>query len=168
MSFLKNLFNNNQPTEENKKGTAEKVKKTKMETPIVETKENKAEKSSPVGLPDEEWQTTEGQLTVDVYQTDKEIIVQAPVAGVKPEELDISVDDDVLTIKGERKKTEEEKGKNYYYQECYWGTFSRQIILPTEVDASKIEAVMEKGVLTIKLPIIKKEKRKRISIKDKN
>lgn len=108
---------------------------------------------------------TEGELAVDVYQTDSDIIVQSTIAGVKPDDLDISVENDVLTIRGKRESETKEEGKNYFYQECYWGAFSRQIILPEEVDPNKINASMKNGVLTIKLPKINRSKLRKISVK---
>ena len=107
----------------------------------------------------------EGQLTVDVYQTDGEIVIQSAIAGIKPEDLDISVENDVVAIRGKREKQVEEKGQNYFYQECYWGRFSREIILPAEVDNSKAKATMKNGILTIKIPKIEGEKKKKIEVK---
>jgi len=94
---------------------------------------------------------TEGQLAIDVYQTDKKIIVKSTIAGVKPENLKISLQHDLLTIRGTRSAGHELKEENYLYRECYWGSFSRSIILPSEVDSKKIEAELENGVLTITL-----------------
>jgi len=107
---------------------------------------------------------TEGELAVDVYQTDSDIIVQSTIAGVKPEDLDIAAENDVLTIRGKRESETKEEGKNYFYQECYWGAFSRQIILPEEVDPNRIEAAMKNGVLTIKLPKINRSKLRKIKV----
>lgn len=114
---------------------------------------------------EKKWFEPEGQLTVDVYQTDSEIIVQSAVAGVKPEDLDISVENDVLTIKGNREKIAGDEEKNYFYQECYWGRFSREIILPVEVDSSRTEAAMQNGILTIRIPKIEREKKRKIVVK---
>src|SRR3989344_2152495 len=72
---------------------------------------------------------TEGQLSVDVYATGDEIIIKSTIAGVKPEDVDVSINNDMLTIRGQRQKEEEDEGKDYYYQECYWGSFSRSLIL---------------------------------------
>ncbi len=94
---------------------------------------------------------TEGQLAIDVYQTDKKIIVKSTIAGVKPENLKISLHHDLLTIKGSRSAGQEITEENYLYRECYWGSFSRSIILPSEVDNKKVEAELENGVLTITL-----------------
>ncbi len=107
----------------------------------------------------------EGQLSIDVYETDKEIIIVSTIAGVKPEDLDISLHNDMLTIRGERKRSEDVKEDDYLYQECFWGYFSRSIILPTEVDTKKIDAVMENGVLTINLEKLKEDNNISVKIK---
>lgn len=93
----------------------------------------------------------EGQLAVDVFQTDKKIIVKSTIAGVRPENLKISLHNDLLTIKGNRSIKENVNEEDYLYRECYWGPFSRSIILPSEVDNKKVEADLENGVLTISL-----------------
>lgn len=105
----------------------------------------------------------EGQLTIDVYQTENDLVIQTAVAGVKPEDLDVSIERDVVTIKGGREKQYQEKG-DYFIQECFWGTFSRQIILPAEVDPSRAKASFKEGVLTIRMPKIKREKKVKINI----
>lgn len=107
----------------------------------------------------------EGQLTIDVYQTDTEIVIKSTIAGVKPEDLDVSINNDMVTIKGERKNEEIVNGENYYYQECYWGTFSRSVILPVEVIADKAEAAMKNGILTIRLPKADTTKSKKIQVR---
>jgi len=105
----------------------------------------------------------EGQLSVDVYEKGDNLIVKSTIAGVKPEDLEIYIHDDMLTIRGKRQKEETINKDNYFYQECYWGGFSRSLILPTEVQSDKIEAVLKNGVLTIILP--KANKSKLINIK---
>jgi len=107
----------------------------------------------------------EGQLAVDVFETDKDIIIQTAIAGVKPQDLDISIENDIVSIKGKREKIYKEENENYFFQECYWGKFSRQIILPEEVDPSRAEATMKNGILVIKMPKIEKEKKRKIEIK---
>lgn len=94
----------------------------------------------------------EGQLAVDVYQDKKNIIIKSTIAGVEPDDIDISIDNDMITIRGRREKQRDIAEDDYFYQECYWGGFSRSIILPVEVDAEGIEAGMRNGVLTITLP----------------
>ncbi len=103
---------------------------------------------------DEKWLDNEfeGQLSVDVYQTKDDIIVKSTMAGVKPEDLEISLEGDMLTIRGKRSHEEKVEDKDYFYRECYWGGFSRSIILPVDVQADKVKAVLNNGVLTITLP----------------
>src|SRR4030042_4234007 len=107
----------------------------------------------------------EGQLTIDVYQTESEIVIKSTIAGVKPEDLDVSINNDMVTIKGERKNEEEIMGENYYYQECYWGQFSRSVVLPVEVLAEKAEASLKNGILTIRLPKADMTKAKKIQVR---
>ena len=113
---------------------------------------------------DKKWPEPEGQLAIDVYQTDGELVIQSTIAGIKPEDLDITVQEDTVIIRGKREKIGTEE-KNYFYQECYWGPFSREIILPVEADASRAEASMKEGVLTIRIPKIVREKKKKIIVK---
>jgi len=114
---------------------------------------------------DEDVLNGEGQLMVDVYQTPTEIVIKSAMAGVKPEDIDISVTNDMITIKGKRELDEEIKSNDYFYQECYWGSFSRSIILPMEIDADRVSASLKNGILTIRLPKIDKNKVKKIKIK---
>ena len=93
----------------------------------------------------------EGQLAIDVYQTPTEIIVKSTIAGVKPEDLKVSLHNDLLSIKGKREEKLDIKEEDYFYKECYWGSFARSIILPAEVDNHKVEAILENGVLTVTL-----------------
>ncbi len=107
----------------------------------------------------------EGKLTIDVYQTPAEIVVESAIAGVKPEDLDIDVSNDSITIKGERHHDEKIKEEDYFYQECYWGRFSRAIILPEEVDPDKASVNFKNGILTVKLPKLEKKKAKKLKVK---
>jgi HSP20 family protein len=113
----------------------------------------------------EKWFELEGELTIDIYQTEKELVIQSAIAGIKLEDLDIHIEEDEINIKGKREKPIEENERNYFHQECYWGPFSRQIILPTKVDSSKTEAILKEGILTIRIPKIKKEIKRNIKIK---
>ena len=110
-----------------------------------------AEPESPAAWLNYEEPETEGQLAIDVYQTDKKIVIKSTIAGVQPEDLKISLHHDLLTIKGTRDSSKEIREEDYLYRECYWGSFSRSIILPAEVDNKKVEAELENGVLTITL-----------------
>ena len=107
----------------------------------------------------------EGQLTIDVYQTDTDVVIKSTIAGVKPEDLDVSIVNDMITIRGERKQEEEIHEENYYYQECYWGSFSRSIILPIDVMPDKIEASMKNGILTIRMPKADNTRTKKIQVR---
>jgi HSP20 family protein len=111
----------------------------------------------------EKWFETEGQLAIDVYQTENELVIQSAVAGVGIEKLDIFLEKDVLTIKGARQKPYEERG-DYFFQECFWGPFSREVILPAEVDPDKVLARMKDGILTIRIPKILREKKRKITV----
>lgn len=104
---------------------------------------------------------------VDMYQTDNEIVVKAAIPGVKTDDVQISVTDEVLTIKGEVKEKEETKEKAYHIREQRWGMFERTIALPTDVVADKAKAEFENGVLTITLPKAEDVKPKTITIKSK-
>jgi HSP20 family protein len=94
----------------------------------------------------------EGQLTVDVFQDDQNIVIQSTIAGVSPDDLDVSITNDMVTIRGERRRQYNVDDEDYFYQECYWGTFSRSIILPVEIDSDRAEAKIKNGVLTIRIP----------------
>ena len=107
----------------------------------------------------------EGQLTIDVYQTDAEVVIKSTIAGVKPEDLDVSINNDMVTIKGERKNEEVVSSDNYYYQECYWGHFSRSVVLPIDIISDKAEAALKNGILTIRLPKADTTKIKRIQVR---
>ncbi|MEK7595930.1 MAG: Hsp20/alpha crystallin family protein [Patescibacteria group bacterium] len=108
----------------------------------------------------------EAELAMDVFQTPSEIIIQTMVAGVKPEELDISVTQDMVTIKGTRQKETRVEEKDCYYRELYWGKFSRSIMVPEEVDQEKAEATIKNGLLTIRLPKVDKERTHKLKIKN--
>jgi HSP20 family protein len=109
----------------------------------------------------------EGQLSIDVYQTPDAIVVKSTIAGVKSDDIDISINNDLLTIRGRREMTESIREEHYLYRECYWGSFSRSIILPVEIEVEKIEAFLENGVLTVVLPKAKSAKQISIKVREK-
>jgi len=113
-------------------------------------------------------ESEEGQLAVDVYQDEKNIIVKSAIAGVKPDDIDISINNDMLTIRGRREGGKEINEDKYYYRECYWGGFSRSIVLPVEVAHDKIRAGLKNGILTITLPKAKKRHNIDIQIEDED
>ena len=112
-------------------------------------------------LDDEE----EGQLAVDMCQTPTEIIIKTMVAGVKPEDLDINITRDMVTIKGKRMETHETEDNDFFHKELYWGSFSRTIILPAEIEIEEAEASEKHGLLTLILPKIDKNKQSKLKIR---
>ena len=106
-----------------------------------------------------------GQLTVDVYQTPEEIVIKAIVAGVRPDHLDVQITRDMVTVNGKREEAREVESEDYFYQELYWGGFSRTILLPQEIDVEEASAVEKHGVLTLRLPKIDKEKQTKLKVK---
>lgn len=110
----------------------------------------------------------EAKLSIDLYETEENLIVQSTISGIKAKDLDISVENEILTIKGTRERNKKEiKEGQYLYQECYWGKFSRQVTLPEEVDDSNIKASVDDGILTIIIPKMQKEDKKKIKVVDK-
>lgn len=109
----------------------------------------------PIPVEHDDWfgqEELDGQLAVDVYQTPNAIIIKSPIAGVERDDLDIAVNRDVVTIRGRRKLQERIADADYLFQECYWGGFSRSLILPVEVQVDKVTAELKNGILTIILP----------------
>jgi len=107
----------------------------------------------------------EGQLAIDVYQTPEEIVVESTIAGVDPEDLDVDISSESVTVRGKRTKEKRIQDEDYFYQECYWGKFSRSIILPQEVDPENAVASLKNGVLTIRMPKLNRKKSKKLKVK---
>jgi HSP20 family protein len=114
---------------------------------------------------EEEVDMEEGELSVDVYQTSSEIIIEAMVAGVKPEDLHLSITRDMVTIKGRRDGNTQVNHDDYFYKELYWGTFTRTILLPHEVEIEEAEAVEKHGLLIIRLPKVDKARQTKLKVK---
>jgi HSP20 family protein len=106
----------------------------------------------------------EGQLTVDVFQTPTHIIIKTLVAGVKRDDLDISISRDMVTVRGKREEERNVSENDYFHKELYWGTFSRTIMLPHEIEIEGAEAVENLGLLTIRLPKIDKERQTKLRV----
>lgn len=106
----------------------------------------------------------EGQLTIDVYQTANDIVIESAIAGVKPEDIDVNVTPDSVSIKGSRERQKEVEDEDYLYQECYWGRFARSIILPQEVDPEHADVTFKNGILAIRLPKVNKKKSKKLRV----
>ena len=115
----------------------------------------------------DEWDEEEavpGQLAVDVFETKEKLVVKARTAGVNKNDLDVSIADNTLSIRGTLSAGAEEGVENYFVQECYWGEFSRSIALPLPVKEDEIEAVLKDGVLTISFSKLKQDTVKKIMI----
>jgi HSP20 family protein len=124
------------------------------ETTLTSTKKN------------DKWIKPEGELAIDVYQTDKHVIVRSAIAGIKMSDINIVLEGDMLIIKGERKRPKDtEEIKDSFCQECHWGAFSRQIILPISIDEDNIEATIKNGILELRMRIINRSGQKEIKIK---
>ena len=107
----------------------------------------------------------EGELSVDVYQNPNEIIIKTMVAGVKPEDLDVSITREMVTIKGKREEERTISNDDYFHKELYWGSFSRSIVLPQEIDVDAAEATEKHGLLILKLPKINKNRQTKVRVK---
>lgn len=105
-----------------------------------------------------------GRLSVDVIDAGDDLVLRSPIAGVKPEDLEISLHNDMLTVRGSRKEAHEEGSGNYLVRECHWGAFTRSLILPTEIDADKIVATIKDGILTVKMPKVRRDTK--IAVRD--
>ncbi len=115
----------------------------------------------------EEQEPQEGELPVDMYQTGDAIVIRALVAGVSPDDLDIAITRDMVTIKGLREEYQESADDDYYHRELFWGSFSRTLLLPEEVIIDEAEAQEKHGLLEIKLPKVDKDRSTRLKVMSK-
>ncbi len=113
----------------------------------------------------EDWLSEyEGQLTIDMYQTKDNVIIKSTIAGVRPEDIDVTIANDMVTIRGERRRDFDASSEDYFYQECYWGSFSRSVVLPVDVDIENVTADLKDGILTVVLPKAAKAKAKKVKV----
>jgi HSP20 family protein len=117
---------------------------------------------APQEVPEEQ---IDGELAIDVHQTPSHIIIKAMIAGVRPEDLDISITRDMVTIRGKRERHTEGQNGDYFFQELYWGSFARTIVLPQEVEIEEAEATEKHGLLTIRLPKVDKGRAAKLKVK---
>src|SRR3989344_4578568 len=110
----------------------------------------------------EDWMEPEGNLTVDVYQSGDDIVIVSTIAGVTATDLDITITTDMVTIRGERQMHESVNPEDYYYQELYWGPFSRSVVLPQEIDTENAKAQLKDGILTVRLPKLERSRTKKL------
>ncbi len=107
----------------------------------------------------------ESELAVDVYQTPTHLILKTMIAGVRPEDIDLQISRDLVVIKGKREDEKEISHDNYYVKELYWGSFSRSIVLPVEVEPEEAEAIERHGLLMLKIPKIDRKRQTKLKIK---
>jgi HSP20 family protein len=145
-----------------RRGTRHQFEPTKTPKATKVTKKTKSKTKSSAAK-------QEGQLSVDVYQTEEDIVIIAPVAGTAPEDVSISITDDVITIKGQRQipSTDAIQTEDFYIQECFWGTFSRSIVLPAAVDTRHVDAVCLNNILTIRIPKLERVRTRVVKITEK-
>ena len=105
-----------------------------------------------------------GQLAVDVYETEEELVIKARTAGVNKDDLDVSISEGILTISGTLSSGDDSDANNWHIQECYWGEFSRTLALPLAVKEDEAKAALKDGVLTISFPKVVQEQAKKIQI----
>lgn len=155
--------------DEGEEGQAEEGEEAEADDEAEEEEEEDDAEIEPAPQGDqreEDWMSDyEGALNIDMYQTKDNVIIKSTIAGVRPEDIDITVANDMVTIKGERVKEEKIAQDDYFYQECYWGGFSRSVIVPVDIDSESIEADYKDGILTIIIPKAAKAKTKKVKVK---
>ncbi len=145
-------------------GTVKVADEQEEETVTKPVKTNGHGNGSPASWMDTETEE-EGELTVDVYQTPDAIVIKSMIAGVRPEDLDISITREVVTIRGKREEERVARDEDYYSRELYWGSFSRTISLPEEIDVDEAEAIEKHGLLILKLPKLDKKRLSKLKVK---
>ncbi|NOQ68362.1 Hsp20 family protein [Patescibacteria group bacterium] len=158
-------INENETSNDDKNISAKDIDESKLQDNIDENISEKKKVDKEWLAEGEDIVDEEGQLTVDVYKTKDLIVIKSIIGGVRPEDLDVSITSDMVTIKGKRNNPDNVVPDDYYYQECFWGNFSRSIILPNDIKTEGVEAMIKNGILTIKLPKIEKNSSMKIEVK---
>ncbi len=124
------------------------VPRGKKKRKLVDSRENSRQ------VLDDSWlaKETHGQLSIDLYEQGENFVIMSTIAGVKQEDIEIIVEQDLITIRGQRRKEEDVSSEDYFYQECFWGKFSRTLVLPKPVESDQVKAEMKNGILRIILP----------------
>ncbi len=134
--------------------------------PVVPESNLSDEKTTALESADWVLQTeNEGQLAIDLYKTKDALVMKSTIAGVTEDDLAIHIANDLLTIKGQRQRDEVVAQEDYFYQECYWGGFSRTVVLPMEIISEGVEASLKHGVLTIHMPLAQKSRSIKVKVK---
>lgn len=152
------------PVEGNEEEYEYEIENAEEENNIIEEEPEERPSESKKSILDEA-EKEGGALSVDMYQTPDEIIIKSVIGGVRPEDLDVSITRDMVSIKGKREETRRISEDNYFYKELYWGSFSRNILLPQEVEVEEAEAVEKHGMLFLKLPKVNKEKQTKLKVR---
>ncbi len=132
---------------------------------FLKNKKNDSQDFSLKPIEEKDWFEAPGQLVIDLYKEKENLVIRAPLAGVKAEDINIIVENDIIIISGKREETKEIVEKNYFLKECHFGEFSREIVLPLEVDKGKIKAKVDDGILFVIMPLPEKTKSKEVEIK---
>ena len=134
--------------------------------PKINPEPQPEEETQPLEITQESWleKPEEGELAVDVFEHGDNVVIKSTIAGIKPENIDVFVENDMVTVRGKRHEDEDVRQRNYFFQECYWGNFSRSIILPVNIKGDEAQAVLKNGVLKITIP--KAQKKARIIIEE--
>jgi len=139
-----------------RKAKSETKSEVKLEVPqVAEEEKQPAPMESPAineSISPDQIFDQAGELVVDVFETNSDFVVSAAIAGIQIKDIDISLEKDMMVIKGNRCDPHTDSDKKYFYQECYWGPFSRKIVLPENIDIDKADAQIDKGILTVKIP----------------
>jgi HSP20 family molecular chaperone IbpA len=142
-------------------GTVRMNDEAEQSTSVKSSKKGSTESASWI----EDESDKDAELTVDVYQTADMIVVKAMIAGVRPEDLDVSITRDLVTIRGTREEERVADEDDFFVRELYWGSFSRAITLPEEIDVDEAEAVEKHGLLILKLPKLDKKRQSKLKVK---
>ena len=141
-----------------------RVDDTEEQNPRLE-KKHTTDTEDEVGSWNDEVTEEEGELTVDVYQNADTVVIKSMIAGVRPEDLDISITRDVVTIHGKREEDRVVADEDFITKELYWGSFSRTITLPAEVDVDEAEAIEKHGLLILRLPKLDRKKKSKLKVR---
>ena len=133
--------------------------------PSRKSRTEKSNRSDEEGSWIEEEMEKDAELTVDVYQTNEMIVIKSMIAGVRPEDLDVTITRDMITVRGKREEERVARDEDYFHRELYWGSFSRTIQLAEEIDVDEAEAVEKHGLLILKLPKLDKKRQSKLKVR---
>lgn len=162
-SFFERITGSSQ--EENSSEYEDLIDETEKEIIKEEPEESEIATNARGNILDEAKKEEGGIISIDMFQTPDEIVIKCIVGGVRPDDLDVSITRDMVTIKGKREEEKRISEDNYFYRELYWGSFSRNVLLPQEIEVEEAEAIEKHGMLFVKLPKVNKEKQTKLKVK---